>query len=376
MKSAGAALAAHLAQPTTTLAACWKVGRTDGRILGFTDHDRDLAIDLGDGDGTITYAAATGYDRTAIKSTGRLNVDNLEVVGVLDSTAVTVADIRAGRYDFAEVKIFLVNWADPAQGVIKLRRGHIGELTRREERFVAELRGLTQQYSQEVVGLFSPACRADLGDQPGPAPSAHGCKVRLDPPVWQAATAYSVCQARDAAAGSVVKPSAFNDRHFKCVGFGGGSPSGSSGASEPAWNTAIGGQTGDGGIVWEAIQALTIEADVASVAGNREFSLDYAGDAGEALLTRGLCTFLDSGSPSPLNAGLKMEVKQYTVSPPTVTLFLPMPFDVRVGDPVTISAGCAKTIAVCRDTFDNVENFRGEPYVPGNDLLFRTPDAG
>ena len=378
MKSVTGAFDTHLALATTTLATCWKVKRIDGRIFAFTDHDIDLPIDLSDGDGALTYKAATGYVRTEIATSGRFNVDDLEVLGVLDSAAITVEDIRGGRYDFAEIKIFLVNWTKISDGPLKLRRGHMGNMTRREETFVAELHGLTQRYIQEVVGLYSAGCRADLGDQPGPSPSLHGCKVQLDPPTWAASLNAALRLDRDAAAladvGSptpvnVVKPSTFNDRHFQCT------TAGQTGASEPSWNLTIGGTTSDGSAVWTTIQALTIEANVATVNSNREFTIDYTGDASEALLTGGLCTFLDTISPSPNNAGLKKEVKQYSVSPPTIVLFLPMPFDIQVGDPVTITAGCDKTLATCRDTFDNILNFRGEPYVPGNDLFFRTPDA-
>ena len=36
---------AHLATGLTTLARCWRVVRTDGETLGFTDHDLDLAFE-------------------------------------------------------------------------------------------------------------------------------------------------------------------------------------------------------------------------------------------------------------------------------------------------------------------------------------------
>ncbi len=358
MKSASAGLIAHLAASTTTLATCWKIKRTDGVILGFTDHDQDLSVDLSDGDGSITYASAVGYDRSGIRSTAEFKADNLEVIGFFDSAAITEADLRGGRYDFAEVKIFLVKWDDLSLGVLKLRRGEIGEVTLRDGQFRAELRGLIDRYRQEIGDLYQPSCRADLGDTK--------CGVRLDPPEWLPLQAYTVRQARDAVTGSVVKPLSFNDRHFKCT------TAGTSGSGEPAWNLTIGGTTNDGSVVWTTIQALTIEAVVVSVANKREFTIDYTGSASETLITGGLCTILDSGSPSPANALIKREIKQFAFSPPTIVLFDPMPFTISVGDPVTLTAGCAKTVAACRDLFDNIENLRGEPYIPGNDLLFRT----
>ena len=42
---------------------------------------------------------------------------------------------------------------------------------------------------------------------------------------------------------------------------------------------------------------------------------------------------------------------------------------------VRIREGCDKTIATCAARFGNAENFRGEPYLPGIDLLTRYPGA-
>lgn len=73
---------------------------------------------------------------------------------------------------------------------------------------------------------------------------------------------------------------------------------------------------------------------------------------------------------SGLNVGLSMEVKAYTVG--TVALFQPMPYDIAIGDAYTISRGCAKSFAACQ-AYNNVINFRGEPYVPGADKILRGP---
>ena len=70
----------------------------------------------------------------------------------------------AGLYDHAEISVFQVNYTDTGQGVIPLREGWLGEVTFNDGRFVAEIRGLTQRLSQRVGELYSPSCRADLGD--------------------------------------------------------------------------------------------------------------------------------------------------------------------------------------------------------------------
>ena len=45
MKNLSSALQAHLDDGTTTLSWCWRISRSDGVALGFTDHDRTLRFD-------------------------------------------------------------------------------------------------------------------------------------------------------------------------------------------------------------------------------------------------------------------------------------------------------------------------------------------
>ena len=342
MKTVSAGMATHLALSATTLVTCWKLKRVDNVILGFTEHDIDIIFDLGDGDGSITYQSNSAYNRSAIQTSHDLKVDNLEVESVFDSTALTVENMRAGIYDFAEVKIFLVNWKNLNDGSIKLRRGTLGQLTAKDELFIAELRGLVQAYSQEIIDITTPDCRADLGDLGHSfGPKQSQCKVQIDPPEWVSGIEAVVRPVRDAGSpqsGSptqvnVVKPSVFNDRHFKCT-TDGITASGSPDFGEPDWNLTIGGQTTDGDtVVWETIQALKVEAEIASVISNQHFTISYTGDASDALLTGGLLEFNAAGSPAGggNNAGLKQEIKLYGSSTTEVFLYLPMPFNFKVG---------------------------------------------
>lgn len=48
---------------------------------------------------------------------------------------------------------------------------------------------------------------------------------------------------------------------------------------------------------------------------------------------------------------------------------------VAVGTLVELTEGCDKIFATCRDRFSNGANFRGEPHLPGADLLTRYPGA-
>jgi uncharacterized phage protein (TIGR02218 family) len=158
MKNISSALHTHLNGEVLTLAHCWKITRRDTVVMGFTDHDQPLIID------DVTYAAATGFTPTAIRTTGALDSDNLDISGMLSAEAITREDILAGIYDFAEVMMFIVNYNDLSAGHIVVRYGWLGEVRLQGEQFVAELYGLTQKLNNQLGEIYSPTCRAELGD--------------------------------------------------------------------------------------------------------------------------------------------------------------------------------------------------------------------
>jgi hypothetical protein len=155
------AMRAHLDEETTRLAAIWRITRRDGQQFFFTDHDRDIVF------GDDTYRADAGFERTAIRSDAGLAVDNLDLVGVFAEGGIVEDEVRAGLFDGAEIAISFVNWEDPdGPGEIRLRRGTLGETRLTPQGyFHAELRGLSQPLAQSTLEVFSPNCRADLGDE-------------------------------------------------------------------------------------------------------------------------------------------------------------------------------------------------------------------
>lgn len=146
-----------LASGASTIARAWIVERADGLRLGFTDHDRDLTVD-----GTLCRAA-TGVGAGAIATSSGLSVDNTEVVGALSDDALTEEDIRAGRWDAAEVVAYLVDWNDPACFDI-LFRGTLGEISEGAGQFTAELRGLAEALNKVRGRVYHSRCDAVLGD--------------------------------------------------------------------------------------------------------------------------------------------------------------------------------------------------------------------
>lgn len=73
------------------------------------------------------------------------------------------------------------------------------------------------------------------------------------------------------------------------------------------------------------------------------------------------------------NSGLESPVLRSDAT--LLTLCEPPAFPAAVGDLVEIAEGCDRMLATCGSRFANILNFRGEPHLPGVDLLTRYPGA-
>lgn len=81
---------------------------------------------------------------------------------------------------------------------------------------------------------------------------------------------------------------------------------------------------------------------------------------------------------SGANAGSAVEVKAHRRDDGATSLSLwqRLPEPIAIGDAFTITAGCDKDFATCRDRFANAANFRGCPHMPGNDFVLRYAVSG
>ncbi len=443
------------------------------RVRGFTGHDEDLTID------GVLYQSTLGYSPESISQGANLQTDSIDLQGILQNAAkmaidnltidgISDEDVIAGFYDGALIsKIFGVNYEDLSQGeIIYPISGRLGKVSLSRGTYKAELANKAAPLQETLQGVYSNVCRADLGDDLDMSEPEHrlqqgkGCKVRLDPPVWRPSKAYTVRPAADAGLGSVVKPTIYIGRQFKC------STAGTSGLVEPAWNPTIGGTTIDGTAVWTTIEALTKngvvyqaidrrrwidndrnEAPIAGIGGastlfpivavntgahrftiggnlagnfpiNNRFTVvgsaqndgtytvqSANNSGGNTLIVVGegipsgsangsivgrlgsLVGFFTYGRVTFLtgrNKGIAREVKTFSVTssdgvtftgPGAFEVFDAFPFDIEAGDTYEASAGCDKSLTLCRDKLDNVNNRRAEDFIPGMDSMLLYPDA-
>jgi uncharacterized phage protein (TIGR02218 family) len=264
----------------TTLAFCWRLERRDGVALGFTSHDRDLAI------GGLRYRAAPGMVPSAIELSDGFDADPLSISGALTSAAIRAADLAAGRWDGAAVRVFLVDWERPEAAAVPLARGTLGEIRMRGSGFETELKGPAAMLERPAVEQTSPDCRARLGDK--------RCRVDMAP------------RTRLARIAAVIDDETV-----------------------------------------EVAAAAAAEDGAYAYGRLRWISGANSGLEGAVLASEGARLTLREAPPAPA----------------------------APGDLVEIAQGCDRRFATCAGRFANAENFRGEPHLPGNDLLTRYKGA-
>jgi uncharacterized phage protein (TIGR02218 family) len=120
--------------------------------------------------------------------------------------------------------------------------------------------------------------------------------------------------------------------------------------------------------------AITAAAGVVVTAvDSRRFTVSGLDAFASADLTGGVMAFT-----SGANAGRGGEIKRHGASGGIVSIELWQSLSeaVAVDDGFTVTPGCDKTFSTCRARFANAANFRGFPYMPGNDAVLATPATG
>lgn len=269
---------AFIERPLTTVAVCWRLERRDGVALGFTTHDRDLAVD------NLVYRAAPGMLPSSITLTDGFDAEALDVKGALTSEAIRSDDLMAGRWDGAALSVFMVDWEDPSGERIAVVSGELGEVSIQRDAFEAELRGLAALLERPVVEQTSPECRAALGDR----------RCRVDLASRTLLTRIGATIAADIV--DVVDAIAANVHAYGRLRWLGGTNSG--------------------------VESAILRSD-----------------------------------------GARLFLRE------------PPPFVPAIDDLVELREGCDKRLETCASRFGNAANFRGEPHLPGMDLLTRYPGA-
>jgi uncharacterized phage protein (TIGR02218 family) len=118
---------------------------------------------------------------------------------------------------------------------------------------------------------------------------------------------------------------------------------------------------------------FTASATVTRTDGALGFSTDGLAAYADGWFGAGRLTWT-----SGANAGLLVEVKAHRLlgAGAEIELWQRAAKPIAAGDGFSVTAGCDKRFATCREKFANVPNFRGFPHMPGNDFVLRIPRQG
>ena len=158
-RTISANLLSHLAGSVTTVNYLWKITRTDTTEFHFTDCDKDIVYD-----GDI-YKSLNSGTMSSVDQKSDLSPDNFDFEVILNDSDIAKADVVAGLFDFADVKVYLINRESTADGVVSLISGKLGEAKILDDhKATIEFRSLAQLLTQSIGRVYSHECDADLGD--------------------------------------------------------------------------------------------------------------------------------------------------------------------------------------------------------------------
>lgn len=159
-KTISTALQADIRKGLTTLNLAVTIRRRDGRIYRITNHDADVTLD------SHVFRHDVPFSLPSIDSGAQLAIDNTQLVLFCDDVTFIKEEFESGLFDHAECEISLFDWENPTHGIMSLRKGWFGEITRNEHHVVkVTVTGLLKILDFEVGRVYQPSCDADLGDK-------------------------------------------------------------------------------------------------------------------------------------------------------------------------------------------------------------------
>lgn len=211
MRSISTALAGRLAAQSTSLCRLWRVTRTDGVVLRFTDNTRPITITIDPDVTPQVYRSDFSFTASAIfMSKTAANLQSVQMTFLLDAvddTGFNENDLRLRKYDGAHAEVFVVDYEDTAAGSIRMYSGKFGTVNLSNQHIATvEITpdDTTQAGSSLGLEKYSQTCRASLFD----------ARCKLNPDLYK--VAFTVASA---SGGSIVAAALNQENNHWGLGF-------------------------------------------------------------------------------------------------------------------------------------------------------------
>lgn len=358
------------------LCNCLRVTRRDGNVIRVTDHDRQ--VQLPDGVYVPVRAAALSAER---REAGFRSQDQ-EAHGRIDGLGVTIPDLMGDRYSGAEVVHTVTQWDRPWL-VVATHYKWIRSIRWAGSIWTATMDGRAAEMQRpsggRFGGSFTRSCPYKLG---GPY-----CGVNM---AVGAGFAFVGCRVQTAEANRMAAlfapltwPGTYDDEYFR------------DGEIEWIWGPALVSGSATSGTTLTSLTdstkswatdehvgrlvLLTTGAGgpvidgqhYAEITGNTATVLQFAGGVGATHAsgqTYEIAAYSD-------NRGVATPIVGYRHATRRCEFLLPTPFPIAVGDGGIYRAGCDGLSGTCKDRFNNLLRFGGDPLTPSAAEILEPPSG-
>lgn len=262
------------------------------------------------GHGALVFKSVVGITPSVVEQ--KLNeAANMELQGIYADGIFEREQVVNGLWDYAKIEVFSACWDDPDLGELVHFSGTLGDFKDYQLSFTAEARGLISRLSSDAGVVTTRYCRVrEFGDaQCGFSDTT--LTIDGDPYSIQAV----ITQAR---------------------------------------------------VDGTSRRTLVVDSSLPGV----YIPVDGGDPAPTGFFNNGLMT--GTGD----NVGVVREILSYENDGGLLTFKLKRPFPIEINDPLDfgfiVKAGCNRTLENCRK-YNNVINFRGEPFIPGFEAMNRIP---
>jgi uncharacterized phage protein (TIGR02218 family) len=160
MKNIGDDLKKSLADSSPSMARCFRIKLKDNSIIAFTEHRSELKI------GNVLYKPGCSFEENSgLRAFSDMTSNSYGVVSIFDGVNIKKDEVFLGKFDGAEVNVFMVNYDHPEYGSISIISGFVDSLEISGEKIYFSVAGIMSVLEKTIGDVYSPLCRAKFCDK-------------------------------------------------------------------------------------------------------------------------------------------------------------------------------------------------------------------
>jgi uncharacterized phage protein (TIGR02218 family) len=154
----------HMAESSTTLALFGKITSVPywgSESIGFTNNTRDVTLSAHD---DLVFRSAPGLTPSVVEMMLGTESANMENVLQFDVDGITEPDIEAGKWNYASIELWLMNWNALEMGELVIASHIFGEIHNFGTFFKVETEGKNALLQNQFGNVTQRLCRiAEVG---------------------------------------------------------------------------------------------------------------------------------------------------------------------------------------------------------------------